>query len=166
MQAVNVFYGIETTHGNFTLELFPDKAPLTVANFHKYVETGRYVNTVFNRIIPNFMIQGGGYLPDQTKTPTFPPIQNEATNGLKNRYGTVAMARTDEIHSATCQFFINLDENDHLDHTDTQFGYSVFGRVSEGIDVVERIGSIKTQVVGPDKDYPIEPVIIKQIFLL
>ncbi len=160
------YYKVTTNHGEFCLELFSDKAPETVKNFRRYVEASLYVDTVFNRIIGDFMIQGGGYTEDGTKKSTFDPIRNEATNGLSNRKGFVAMARHPEPHSATSQFFINLEDNPSLNHfsdSDDEYGYAVFGKVSSGWDVVEKIGALETCIRGPDKNYPVTSVIIQKI---
>lgn len=153
---------IETSMGSITVELFPDRAPLTVENFLTYAKSGFYDGTIFHRVIRGFMIQGGGLTPDLQRKPTRPPIKNEATNGLKNTRGTVAMARTSEVDSATSQFFINTVDNPFLDHKGPQpkdFGYAVFGRVVAGMDVVDRIEQVKT---GPG-DVPVEPVVIKTV---
>lgn len=154
---------LETTFGSITLELYPDKAPLTIANFLKYVESGFYDGTIFHRVIPGFMIQGGGFTADMEQKPTEAPIKNEADNGLKNTKGTIAMARTMVVDSATSQFFINTVDNPHLDHRTKSpdgYGYCVFGRVVEGMDVVARIEKVETGSVGYHNDVPIEPVVI------
>ena len=156
---------LHTNHGVITLELDADKAPLTVANFLAYVESGHYNNTVFHRVIDGFMIQGGGFEPGMTQKPTGEQIKNEADNGLKNERGTVAMARTQDPHSATAQFFINVADNDFLNHRapDLQgWGYCVFGRVSEGEDVIEAIRKVKTGSSGFHQDVPKEDVIIER----
>lgn len=157
---------IETTLGDITVQLFPEKAPKSVENFLAYVNDGFYDGTIFHRVISNFMIQGGGFTPDMQKKPTGPPIENEATNGLKNKKGTLAMARTPEINSATSQFFINVQSNDFLNHkgkAPQDYGYAVFGEVTEGMDVVDQIKKVKTTTKGPSKDVPAEPVVIKTI---
>jgi len=158
---------VKTDLGNFYIELFPDKAPITVANFLKYVEDGFYNGLIFHRIIPNFVIQGGGFDENlKYKIPTYPPIKNEAKNGLRNSYGTVAMARTMDIDSATSQFFINLAENYQLDHqgeTPDTYGYAVFGKVIEGMKVVEWIARIPTATIKGMNDVPIHPVKIHYI---
>ncbi|MCX8043274.1 MAG: peptidylprolyl isomerase [Desulfobacterota bacterium] len=151
---------LETNKGNITIELYPDKAPVTVKNFLAYVDAGFYDGTIFHRVIPNFMIQGGGLTPDMRQKQTLPPIKNEADNGLRNSRGTVAMARTQEINSATSQFFINVVDNAFLDHGVRDFGYAVFGRVTSGMDVVDRIASVRTGTVGTFRDAPLEPVLI------
>ena len=156
---------LHTNHGVITLELDADKAPLTVANFLAYVESGHYNNTVFHRVIDGFMIQGGGFEPGMTQKPTGEQIKNEADNGLKNERGTVAMARTQDPHSATAQFFINIANNDFLNYRspDLQgWGYCVFGKVSEGEDVVEAIRKVKTGSNGFHQDVPKEDVIIER----
>ena len=157
---------LHTNHGVITLELDADKAPLTVANFLAYVESGHYNNTVFHRVIDGFMIQGGGFEPGMTQKPTGEQIKNEADNGLKNERGTVAMARTQDPHSATAQFFINVANNDFLNYRspDLQgWGYCVFGKVSEGEDVVEAIRKVKTGSNGFHQDVPKEDVIIERV---
>ncbi len=154
---------LHTTHGTITLELDADKAPETVKNFLAYVEAGHYDNTIFHRVIDGFMIQGGGFEPGMKQKPTGEPIKNEADNGLKNLTGTVAMARTQAPHSATAQFFINVSDNDFLNHRspDLQgWGYCVFGRVSEGLDVVDRIRAVRTGSRGFHQDVPVEDVVI------
>ncbi|WP_022850759.1 peptidylprolyl isomerase [Limisalsivibrio acetivorans] len=158
---------IETTYGDIKLELYPEKAPKTVENFMNYVNSGFYDGTTFHRVIPGFMIQGGGFTEEYDKKPTNEPIENEADNGLKNERGTIAMARTPDPHSASSQFFINVADNDFLNYsapTPRGYGYAVFGRVTEGMDVVDKIVSVKTGSIGPfPKDAPLEPVIIKTI---
>lgn len=154
---------LHTNKGDIRIELYPDKAPVTVANFLQYARDGFYDGTVFHRVISHFMIQGGGYSTDMIRKPTRDPIQNEAANGLKNARGTVAMARTADPHSATAQFFINVEINANLDHTGTgnsrDWGYAVFGRVIEGMDVVDEIRFVKT---GPG-DRPLEQVVIERV---
>ena len=154
-----------TNHGIITLELDAEKAPVTVANFLAYVESGHYNNTVFHRVIDGFMIQGGGFEPGMNQKPTGEQIKNEADNGLKNERGTIAMARTQAPHSATAQFFINVADNDFLNHRspDLQgWGYCVFGKVSEGMDVVDAIRKVKTGSSGFHQDVPKEDVIIER----
>ncbi|MHB1374893.1 MAG: peptidylprolyl isomerase [Thauera sp.] len=156
---------LHTNHGVITLELDAGKAPVTVANFLAYVESGHYNNTVFHRVIDGFMIQGGGFEPGMNQKPTGEQIKNEADNGLKNDRGTIAMARTQAPHSATAQFFINVADNGFLNHTspDLQgWGYCVFGKVSEGMDVVESIRKVKTGSSGFHQDVPKEDVIIER----
>ena len=138
---------MKTTKGDITLELYPDKAPATVENFMSYVDDNFYDGTIFHRVIADFMIQGGGYTEDFTKKPSRSPIKNEAANGLKNKRGTIAMARTGEPHSATNQFFINHVDNSFLDHTaktEEGYGYCVFGKVIQGMDVVDAIAGVPT----------------------
>jgi len=157
---------IETNLGEIVVELWPDKAPLTVKNFLKYVESGAYNNTIFHRVIDGFMIQGGGFNPDMSKIKTFAPIKNEARADVKNSRGTIAMARTGVIDSATSQFFINVKDNHFLNHRDNSpmgFGYAVFGKVIKGMDVVDKIAKVKTTSKGLYRDVPVEPVIIKSI---
>jgi len=156
---------LHTNHGTITLELDADKAPETVQNFLAYVEAGHYDNTLFHRVIKGFMIQGGGFEPGMKQKPTRDPIKNEADNGLKNVTGTVAMARTQAPHSATAQFFINVTDNDFLDFrsADSQgWGYCVFGRVSDGLDVVEAIRSVPTGSKGFHQDVPVDDVVIER----
>jgi len=146
---------LETSVGNITLELYPQKAPKSVANFLKYVESGFYDGTIFHRVIDNFMIQGGGYTTDYTKKKTRAPIMNEADNRLRNTVGTVAMARTRDPHSATAQFFINVRNNSSLDFREKRvraWGYAVFGRVIKGMDVVARIKGASTGAGGPFRE--------------
>ena len=154
---------LETSSGDILLELFPDKAPGTVENFLRYVDDGFYKNTIFHRVISNFMIQGGGLDARMNEKETRAPVQNEANNGLKNDRGTIAMARTQDPHSATAQFFINLVDNDFLNHTDESisgWGYCVFGKVTEGMDVVDKIAKVKTKSAGMYDDVPVDMVII------
>ena len=154
---------LETSSGDILLELFPDKAPRTVENFLRYVDDGFYKNTIFHRVISNFMIQGGGLDARMNEKETRAPVQNEANNGLKNDRGTIAMARTQDPHSATAQFFINLVDNDFLNHTDESisgWGYCVFGKVTEGMDVVDKIAKVKTKSAGMYDDVPVDMVII------
>jgi len=165
-QGENPVVVIETSMGDITVELFPDRAPKSVENFLAYVNQGFYDGTIFHRVISNFMIQGGGFTADMQKKDTRAPIENEADNGLKNRRGTLAMARTPEIHSATGQFFINVKDNAFLDYkgpSAADFGYAVFGQVTEGLDVVDKIKSVKTGGAGPYQDVPVEAVVIKTI---
>ncbi|HAF54808.1 MAG TPA: cyclophilin [Thauera sp.] len=156
---------LHTNHGVITLELDADKAPVTVANFLAYVESGHYNNTIFHRVIDGFMIQGGGFEPGMNQKPTGEQIKNEADNGLKNERGTIAMARTQAPHSATAQFFINVADNDFLNHRspDLQgWGYCVFGKVTDGMDVVDAIRKVKTGSSGFHQDVPKEDVIIER----
>lgn len=163
-KAVNPVVVMETSMGDITIELFQDRAPKTVANFLEYVKAGFYKDTVFHRVIKGFMIQGGGLTAGLEQKPTQPPVENEAANGEKNLRGTLAMARTSEIHSATAQFFINTVNNAFLDHRSKSpdgFGYCVFGKVTGGMDVVDTIESSPTGNKGMYRDVPLNPVIIK-----
>ena len=155
---------LHTNHGVITLELDADKAPQTVANFLAYVEAGHYNNTIFHRVIGNFMIQGGGFEPGMKQKDTQAPIKNEAGNGLSNTAGTIAMARTSDPHSATAQFFINVNDNLFLDKEQSQdgWGYCVFGRVIEGMDVVNKIKGVATGRSGFHQDVPKEDVVIQR----
>lgn len=157
---------IETSQGNIILELYPDKAPKTVANFLQYVNSDFYKGTIFHRVINNFMIQGGGFTRDLTEKPTNAPIVNEAGNGLLNELGTVAMARTNDPDSATAQFFINLTNNQFLNHvypSPEQMGYCVFGKVVSGLDVVKQIGLTPTSSIGGFADVPVKAITIKSV---
>ena len=160
---------IETGEGNIELRLDEKKAPKTVANFVKYAKKGFYNGTIFHRVIDGFMIQGGGFTPDMLQKDTDAPIPNEADNGLKNETGTIAMARTAEPHSASSQFFINVADNTPLDYTAKTpegWGYAVFGRVSGGMDVVERIAKTRTGFKAGHQDVPLKPVEIKRVRIL
>lgn len=150
----------ETSLGSFTVELFEKEAPLSAQNFLDYVDAGHFDGTVFHRVIPGFVIQGGGLTADMRQKPTRAPIRNEATNGLKNRRGTLSMARTNDPHSATSQFFVNLVDNAFLDPGRGGAGYAVFGCVTEGMDVVDKIAAVKTGSRGGHGDVPLEPVTI------
>ena len=157
---------METTHGAITMELFQDQAPISVANFVRYVYAGFYEDTVFHRVIEDFMIQGGGLTADLNAKFTREPIRNEAANGLANERGTVAMARTAGIDSATSQFFINTRDNQRLDHSGTspeEYGYAVFGRVTDGMDVVDAIAAERTRRAGSHEAVPVEPVVIQSM---
>ncbi|WP_139349839.1 peptidylprolyl isomerase [Thioalkalivibrio denitrificans] len=157
---------IETSKGTIVVELYADKAPETVANFMQYVNDGFYDGTIFHRVIPGFMIQGGGFTPDMSQKPTRDPIRNEANNGLSNEPGTLAMARTPNPHSASAQFFINVKHNRFLDfQSETQqgWGYAVFGRVVEGMDVVQDIENVPTGNHGMHQDVPVEPVVMTRV---
>lgn len=152
---------LSTTMGDITLELDAEKAPETTANFLAYVENGHYVGTIFHRVINGFMVQGGGMDRNMKQKSTLAPIKNEANNGLSNENGTVAMARTSDPHSASSQFFINVKDNDFLDHsspTPQGWGYCVFGKVVDGMDVVEAIKGVKTKSHGMHQDVPVEPI--------
>jgi peptidyl-prolyl cis-trans isomerase A (cyclophilin A) len=151
----------ETSHGAFTVELFADKAPVTVENFLRYVDDGHFDGTVFHRIVPGFVIQGGGLSADFSTKKTRAPIANETKNGVKNSRGTLSMARTSDINSATSQFFVNLKDNDFLDHGPRDYGYAVFGRVSEGMDVIDEIAGVRTGTRKGDQDAPLEDVVIE-----
>ena len=157
---------IETSEGTIQAELDEAKAPVTVKNFMQYVEDGHYDGTIFHRVIPNFMIQGGGMTADMKQKPTKAPIRNEAGNGLTNDRGTLAMARTSVVDSATSQFFINTADNTFLNHrgkTPDAFGYAVFGKVVGGMDVVDRIEKVRTGRSGHHDDVPVKPVVIESI---
>lgn len=151
---------LSTTLGDITIELFVDEAPKTVENFLQYVDDGHFDGTIFHRVIPGFMVQGGGFTDAMRQKATRDPIQNEADNGLKNTRGTLAMARTQAIHSATAQFFINLTDNAFLDHGARDFGYAVFGRVTNGMEIVDRIAAEATGTKAGVQDVPIEPILI------
>jgi cyclophilin family peptidyl-prolyl cis-trans isomerase len=165
-KAENPMVEVKTNLGSFKIELYPDKAPITVKNFLNYVDKKFYDGTTFHRVIPTFMIQGGGFTADMMKKATGAPIKNEADNGLSNTKGTIAMARTGEIHSATCQFFINVKDNTALDYKDPSargFGYAVFGKIIEGMETVDKIKGVKTTTKGQYGDVPVKPVTIKSI---
>ena len=165
-KTVNPHVIMETSLGNVEIELFEDKAPISVANFLKYTDEGFFNGTIFHRVIPNFMIQGGGFTPDMNQKKTADQIKNEAGNGLKNERGTLAMARTAVVDSATSQFFINLKDNDFLNYTapnPAQYGYAVFGKVVSGLDVVEKIKDVPTGNKGMHQDVPTTPVLIKSM---
>jgi cyclophilin family peptidyl-prolyl cis-trans isomerase len=150
----------ETSHGAFTVQLFEKEAPLSVANFLQYVDDGFFDGTIFHRIVPGFVIQGGGLTADFVQKKTRSPIKNEATNGERNERGTLSMARTDDINSATSQFFVNLADNAFLDHRPGNYGYAVFGRVKEGMDIIDRIAAVKTGRRKQYTDAPLEDVLI------
>ncbi len=157
---------IRTTFGAIKLELDADKAPKTVANFLSYARDGFYDGTIFHRVIDNFMIQGGGFDTDMNQKPTSEPIENEADNGLKNDFGTIAMARTMDPHSATAQFFINVKDNDFLNHSGKNmqgWGYTVFGKVTGGEEVLDKIRAVPTTSRGGHQDVPTDPVIIETV---
>ena len=167
MPAVQVL--MTTTVGPITLELDADNAPKTVDNFLSYVADGSYDETIFHRVIDNFMIQGGGFNADMEQKETNAPIENEANNGLKNNRGTIAMARTQDPHSATAQFFINVQDNDFLNHTGENsqgWGYAVFGKVTDGEDVLDKIRCVQTGGQAGHQDVPVEPIIIESITLI
>lgn len=154
---------IKTNHGEIKAKLFDEKAPITCENFRQYVADGFFNGTIFHRVIPDFMIQGGGFEADMNQKPTRTTIKNEADNGEKNRRGTFAMARTAAVDSATAQFFINLGENDFLNHGDRDFGYAVFAEVTEGMDVVDAIAGVATGNKGGHGDVPLDTVTIQEI---
>ena len=157
---------IETSLGTITAELFEKEAPATVANFLSYVDSEFYNDTIFHRVIPGFMIQGGGFTAAMSQKPTAAPVKNEASADLPNQRGTLAMARTSVVNSATSQFFINLTDNDFLNHTDETprgFGYAVFGKVVSGMDVVDKIAAVKTGRSGTHENVPVTPVTILSI---
>jgi len=167
-KATNPVVILETSLGDIEVELYEKSAPKTVDNFMRYVKDGFYKNTIFHRVIKGFMIQGGGLTADMKQKPTRQPIENEATNGEKNLRGTIAMARTSEVHSASSQFFINTVDNAFLDHrskTQEGFGYCVFGKVTAGMDVVGKIESSPTGTAGMFRDVPKVPVVIKDVRL-
>jgi peptidyl-prolyl cis-trans isomerase A (cyclophilin A) len=154
---------ISTSMGDITVELFKGQAPVSVENFLRYAQEGFYAGTIFHRVVRGFVVQGGGYLPGMVEKPTRPPIQNEATNGLKNVRGSLAMARTQALRSATSQFYVNVANNSALDHrgiNPPDFGYAVFGRVLNGMDIVDRIAEVPTE-----GEKPVEPVVIKSVTL-
>jgi peptidyl-prolyl cis-trans isomerase B (cyclophilin B) len=158
-----------TTVGPMTLELDRDNAPKTVDNFLSYVADGFYDGTIFHRVIDNFMIQGGGFTADMEQKDTKAPVENEANNGLRNNRGTIAMARTQDPHSATAQFFINVQDNDFLNHTGENiqgWGYAVFGKVTDGEDVLDKIRCVQTGGQGGHQDVPVEPIIIESVTLI
>jgi cyclophilin family peptidyl-prolyl cis-trans isomerase len=158
---------METSLGNIVVELDSGRAPLTVQNFLQYVVDGHYEGTIFHRVAPAFLAQGGGYLPDMSQKPAERSVNNESGNGLSNRRGTIAMARSSEPHSANSQFYFNLTDNVDLDPRPSRWGYAVFGQIVEGLDVMDRIGSVATGAAGEfDRDVPVEPIIIERIVLL
>lgn len=155
-----------TTLGNFTIELNEEKAPVTVANFIRYVEDGSYVGTQFHRIIPGFMAQGGGFDSEMKQVSTYTPIENEADNGLKNDTATIAMARTNDPNSATRQFYINLVDNDFLNYDQRPPGYAVFGQVTQGFEVIQKMAQQPTRTMGRMRDVPATPIIITSATLI
>ena len=169
MSDPNPMIQIETTLGEIILELDREKAPISVENFIQYANSGHYNGTIFHRVIQGFMVQGGGMTPDMQEKPTGEPIVNEATNRVKNKAGTVAMARTSEVNSATAQFFINTENNTSLNHTGQtpeDFGYAVFGQVVDGMDVVYTIEQQATTIVDGFDDVPVEAVVIETVMVL
>ena len=153
----------ETTLGNFTIEFFEKEAPLSVANFLRYIDDGYFDGTIFHRIVPGFVIQGGGFTEDMSQKKTQPPIKNEADNGVKNERGFLSMARTNDINSATSQFFVNLKDNDFLDHSRGNFGYAVFAKVTKGMDVIDKIAAVETGRKRGFDDVTVEPVIMTAV---
>jgi len=153
----------KTSAGDFTVELFTKESPESTANFLKYVDDGHYDGTIFHRVIPGFMIQGGGFASGLEQKDTRPPIRNEATNGMENLRGTLAMARTNDIHSATAQFFINLVDNDFLNHQPGNYGYAVFGRVTSGMEVVDAIAGVPTTRRRGHGDVPVDEVVVHSV---
>jgi cyclophilin family peptidyl-prolyl cis-trans isomerase len=157
---------VTTSMGEFTLELFKDKAPVSVENFLSYADAGFYEGTIFHRVKSGYVVQGGGYTPEMVEKATRPPIQNEATNGLKNSRGSLAMARTRALRSATAQWYVNVANNSALDHrgySPDDFGYAVFGRVLSGMDIVDRIAKVPTGTNGDHEDVPTTPVVIQKV---
>ena len=167
MSTTNVL--MQTTVGSLTLELDSESAPKTVENFLAYIEDGFYDGTIFHRVIDNFMIQGGGFTAEMEQKETRAPIENEANNGLKNDRGAIAMARTQDPHSATAQFFINVQDNDFLNHTGENmqgWGYAVFGRVTKGEEVLDKIRAVDTGGAAGHQDVPLEPIIIESLTVI
>ena len=154
---------VETNYGNFTIELFEKEAPVSAANFLDYIDDGFFDGTIFHRIVPGFVIQGGGFTEDMSQKRTKAPIKNEAANGLKNSRGTLSMARTNDVNSATSQFFVNLKDNGSLDHSRGSFGYAVFGKVSAGMDVIDKIAAVKTGRKKGFEDVPLESVVMASV---
>ena len=157
---------LETTMGDIVIELRQDRAPVSVQNFLTYAKAGHYDGTIFHRVLRGFMIQGGGYTPDLESKPTRPPIRNEANNGLRNIRGTVAMARSASVRSAMSEFFINVEDNSQLNHrgiSPDQYGYAVFGRVLEGMDVVDRIANVPVRRVDEHEAVPVDAVVIRRV---
>ena len=152
-----------TNKGEFTVELFTDDAPVSSENFLKYVDSGFFDGTIFHRVIPGFVIQGGGFTEDMQQKETLAPIKNEAKNGRKNLRGTLSMARTNDINSATSQFFVNLKDNDFLDNKPGSYGYAVFGQVTSGLEVIDAIAAVKTGRRNGHDDVPAEPVVVTQV---
>lgn len=169
LAAANPRVALETSKGRIVIELFPEKAPKTVESFLKYVRSGHYDGTIFHRVIDGFMVQGGAVMPNMTSKPCATTVENEASNGLKNERGTVAMARTSDPHSASCQFFVNVVTNKFLDHTAKTpqgWGYTVFGKVVEGMDAADAIAKVKTGTKSGAQDVPLEPVVITKVTVL
>ena len=158
---------VRTTMGSFVIELNAERAPLSVANFLEYVRAGHYTGTIFHRVVSNFVAQGGGYDAQYAEKPTRPPTANESGNGLSNLRGTVGMARAANPHSSTAQFYVNLADNPSLDPQATRWGYAVFGRVVEGMPVIDDIGNVATGAAGPLKEYvPVKPIVIQSVEVL
>ena len=153
----------QTTLGDFTVELFEKEAPVSAANFLAYIDEGFYNGTIFHRIVPGFVIQGGGFTEDMAQKKTKASIKNEADNGVKNSRGTLSMARTSDVNSATSQFFVNLKDNDFLDNSRRDFGYAVFGRVTEGMDVIDKIAAVETTNKRGFQDVPAEAVVMTSV---
>jgi len=165
--AANPLLEVKTSMGTISIELYEDKAPKSVENFLQYAKDDFFNGTVFHRVIPGFMIQGGGFTPEMKQKDTRGPITNEAKNGLKNQTGTLAMARTNDPHSATAQFFINLKDNSFLDYPGRDgWGYAVFGKVVQGFDIVQKIAMVPTSNAGPHQNVPTSPVLIESVKLL
>ena len=166
IEGVNPVVLISTNKGDIKIQLDSEKAPVSVENFLAYTNEGYYDGVIFHRVIPNFMIQTGGLTEDMKQKPTKTPIKNEADNGLTNKRGSVAMARTSDVNSATSQFFINVNDNDFLNHGERDFGYAVFGEVIEGMDTVDEIAAVETGSVGYFRDVPKEPIVIKSVTVI
>jgi cyclophilin family peptidyl-prolyl cis-trans isomerase len=164
--AANPQVELKTSMGVITLELYPDKAPKTVENFMQYVKDGHFKGTIFHRVIPGFMIQGGGFTVDFEQKKTRAPVQNEANNGVTNNAGTIAMARTSDPNSATAQFFINVNDNQSLNFAPGNAGYAVFGKVIKGMEVVKKIEAVDTGSAGPHQNVPRKPVVIEDAKIL
>ena len=155
---------METSMGTMVIELYPEKAPITVKNFLDYVDAGFYDGTIFHRIIPGFVLQGGGFDANMEKKKNNDPIKNEADNGLRNLRATLSMARTSQINSATSQFFINLKNNSNLDHGSRDFGYAVFAKVVKGVSLIDKMAAVKTTTKGHYRDVPVEPILITSAY--
>ena len=166
VKGVNPVVLISTNKGDIKIKLDSEKAPVSVENFLAYTNEGYYDGLIFHRVIPNFMVQTGGLTEEMKQKPTKSPIKNEADNGLTNKRGSVAMARTSDVNSATSQFFINVNDNDFLNHGERDFGYAVFGEVVDGMDTVDEIAAVETGSVGYFRDVPKEPVIIKSVTVI
>ena len=166
--ATNTIINVKTSLGDIKIELFNDKAPITAENFKKYIESDYFANSIFHRVIKDFMVQGGGFTMEMEEKETMSPIKNEANNMVSNERGTIAMARTNDPHSASAQFFINLKDNVFLDfksETTQGWGYCVFGKVIEGMEVIDKIAIVDTGSYGPHQDVPKDPIIIKEIII-